>query len=179
MQYMKDSSTANVLRQFWERLPRCLRSKWTEIARLGVTRDRQPTSTTSASLCPNKPIWWQMQSAQRKNSHPIIFSLCPKIYHPDECTQFLKNPYKSEETLLHSKVYALVVIVLSRKSCQIHDKKHSTSLDDHNWRLEEVKTEGRSSQHEKPAKGKGKSKSMCAPPFAVWPRLVTFQSLRV
>ena len=57
MQYMKDSRTANVLRQFWERLPRCLRSKWTEIARLGVTQDRQPTSTTSASLCPNKPIW--------------------------------------------------------------------------------------------------------------------------
>lgn len=69
--------------------------------------------------------------------------------------------------MLHSKVYALVVIVLSRKSCQIHNKKHSTSLDDHNWRLEEVKTEGRSSQHEKPAKRKGKSKSMCAPPFAV------------
>ena len=51
--------------------------------------------------------------------------------------------------MLHSKVYALVVIVLNRKSCQIHNKKHSTSLDDHNWRLEEVKTEERSSLKKK------------------------------
>ena len=65
--------------------------------------------------------------------------------------------------MLHSKVYALVVIVLSRKSCQIHNKKHSTSLDDNNWRLEEVKTEGRSSQHEKPAKGNSVTKASDIP----------------
>lgn len=30
MQYMNDLNTANILRQLWEKLPRCLRSKWTE-----------------------------------------------------------------------------------------------------------------------------------------------------
>ena len=30
MQYMNDLNTANVMRQLWERLPRYLRSKWTE-----------------------------------------------------------------------------------------------------------------------------------------------------
>lgn len=30
MQYMNDLNTANVLRQLWEKLPRYLRSKWTE-----------------------------------------------------------------------------------------------------------------------------------------------------
>ena len=39
-----------------------------ELAGLGVTRDRQPTSTTYASLCPKKPIWWQTQSTWRKAS---------------------------------------------------------------------------------------------------------------
>ena len=39
-----------------------------ELAGLGVTRDRQPTSTTYASLCPKKPTWWQTQSTWRKAS---------------------------------------------------------------------------------------------------------------
>ena len=39
-----------------------------ELTGLGVTRDRQPTSTTYASLCPKKPTWWQTQSTWRKAS---------------------------------------------------------------------------------------------------------------
>ena len=46
MQYMNDLNTANVMRQLWERLPRYLRSKWTE----RVSRIR------SANLYQSKPI---------------------------------------------------------------------------------------------------------------------------
>ncbi|CAH3123977.1 unnamed protein product [Pocillopora meandrina] len=46
--------------------------------------------------------------------------------------------YSSEHIVKFSK---------SRKSCQMRNRKHPRPLHDHNWTPEEVKTEGRSSQH--------------------------------
>ncbi|CAH3114720.1 unnamed protein product [Pocillopora meandrina] len=68
-----------------------------------------------------------MHSTQRKNSHPMSCTLCSKSHHLDECAKFLKNP-NSEHIAKFGK---------SRRSCQICNKKHPTSLHDHNWRPEE------------------------------------------
>ena len=41
MAYMNDLNTANVLRQLWEKLPRHLRSKWTErVSKIRNTKER-------------------------------------------------------------------------------------------------------------------------------------------
>ena len=56
-----------------------------KLPKLGVTRDSQPTSIDTASLCPNKPIWRQMQSTQRKIYHSISCTLCSGRHHLDEC----------------------------------------------------------------------------------------------
>ena len=67
MAYMNDLNTANVLRQLWEKLPRHLRSKWTErVSKIRNASEQMASFMIFASSCLNKLIWLQIQSILKK-----------------------------------------------------------------------------------------------------------------
>ena len=94
------------------------------------------------------------KNGTKRNSNRISCTLCSKRHHLDGCAKFLKKSLVERRDFVGNigvcfGCYSSEHIVKSGKSgrlCQICNKKHSTSLHNHNWRLEEVKTEGRSSQ---------------------------------
>ena len=186
MQYVNDSDTANFLGQMWERY---LRSKWTE--RVSKNRSNKGQAANFNNL-------YQFVSEQADLATDAVYSEKELSSHelylvlqkapPGWMCWVSKKPQVDRKDFdLQTKVYALVVIVLNTSPSLARVEDHAryairntqrpftiTTGDQKRWGRKEG-----SSQHEKPPKGKGKSESMCAPPFPVWRRLVTFQALWV
>ena len=149
MQYVNDSDTANFLGQMWERY---LRSKWTE--RVSKNRSNKGQAANFNNLCQFVSEQADLAtdavySEKELSSHELYLVLqkappgwmCwvskkPQVDRKDFVTDkgLCFGCYSSEHIAKFGK---------SRRSCQICNKKHPTSLHDHNWRPEEVRTEGR------------------------------------
>ena len=99
------------------------------------------------------------------NSHPISCTLCSKAHHLDECAEFLKKPLVERRNFIKQKglcfgCYScehIAKLCKSKRTCQICNKKHPTSLHDYSWKSEEVKMESGNGQHEKPEASKKKT----------------------
>ena len=78
-------------------------------------------------------------------------------HHLDECAEFLKKPLVERRDLIKQKgscfgCYSsehIANLWKGKRTCQICNKKHPTSLHDYSWKSEEVKTKSGPGQHEK------------------------------
>ena len=206
MQYMNDLNTANVMRQLWERLPRYLRSKWTErVSRIRSVKGQtasfndfcqfvseqadlatDPIYSEEGISKPMNAVDKYHKQNERKpkrgrgtnfatglagknagggNSHPISCTLCSKAHHLDECAEFLKKPLVERRNFIKQKglcfgCYScehIAKLCKSKRTCQICNKKHPTSLHDYSWKSEEAKMESGNGQHEKSEASKRKT----------------------
>ena len=112
------------------------------------------------------------------NSHPISCTLCSKAHHLDECAEFLKKPLVEWRNFIKQKglcfgCYScehIAKLCKSKRTCQICNNKHPTSLHDYIWKSEEVKMEVETAdmRNRKPVKRKRKSESLtCVLQFAM------------
>ena len=91
------------------------------------------------------------------NSHPISCTLYSRAHHLDECAEFLKKPLVERRDVIKQKGLCfgcynsehIAKLCKGKKTCQIYNKKHPTSLHDYSWKSEDVKTESGKGQHEK------------------------------
>ena len=91
------------------------------------------------------------------NSHPVSCTLCSKAHHLDECAEFLERALAERKDFIKQKglcfgCYSsehIAKLCKGKRTCQICNKKHPTSLHDFSWKSEEVKAESRNGQHEK------------------------------
>ena len=206
MQHMNDLNTANVLRQLWEKLPRYLRSKWTErVSKIRSTKQQiasfndfsqfvsQQADLATDPVYSEEGISRPMDTVDKHHKHykqnehkpkrgrrtnfatdlsrkratggnslPVSCTLCSKAHHLDECAEFLKKPLEERRDFIKEKglcfgCYSsehIAKFCRSRISCKTCNKKHPTSLHDYNWKSEEVKTEGRNTQHKESETGR-------------------------
>ena len=95
------------------------------------------------------------KGAIRGNSLPLSCILCSKAHHLDECAEFLKKPLGERRDFIKEKSLCfgcyssehIAKLCRSRRSCNICNKKHLTSLHDYNWKPEEVQTKRKNAQH--------------------------------
>ena len=84
-----------------------------------------------------------------RNSRSCSCILCSKAHDLDECHEFLKKLLTERRNFVKEKGLCfgcfssehIVKFCKSRKSCQTCRKKHPTSLHDHSWKQEGLKTE--------------------------------------
>ena len=93
MAHIEDLNTAHVLGQLWEKLPKYLRSKWTErgthlkFTRKPLKRGKRTNLATDVN---------------RKNSNQqtVACSLCKKPHNLNKCEQFLKKSLRDRQDFL-------------------------------------------------------------------------------
>lgn len=125
-----------------------------------------------------------------ENPRPISCTLCSKVHHLDECAEFLKKTSSRAERLYQGERF-MPRLLQAWTHCQafprvedpvryaIRNTRRHFMITTGNQKRRRRKERNPNRRNQKPTKGKGKTKSTCAPPFATWRRLVTLQSLWV
>ncbi|KAJ7350169.1 hypothetical protein OS493_038040 [Desmophyllum pertusum] len=117
MAYMNDLNTANVLQQLWEKLPRYLRSKWTErVRKIRSTKERM---ANFSDFC-------QFVSEQADLATDPIYSEEIISRPKDARDKYRKQGKKVQASPQSSKHIAK--FCKNRKCCQTCNKNHPTSL---------------------------------------------------